>query len=207
MTLWEQILWRSSNDTGQVSHDVLMENALKKLLNDGFKPKIANGDVILGTKLDPVWLFPIGPLELKKGKIFKGQLTACNLHLHNGKAAEFSHVEVQRNEALNTKAIKVVANFPILWMTGKYLMRKVSVFGFLPVPPSQGFFNIDLKSVTVTLLASLKIRNESVVLDEFEVGLSWQDSSVKYDSPWSDLDKIGDLILNKVSFISTIHLL
>jgi hypothetical protein len=77
------MLWQASNGTGQVSRDPLLEVAFKRLFEDYFKPKIANGEEILCTKLDPVWLFPIGPLHLYKRKVFTGDMTACNLHLHN----------------------------------------------------------------------------------------------------------------------------
>ena len=74
---------------------------VQTLFNDTIKPKVELGEEIFGTKLDPVWLFPIGPIKLKK-KIFKSDLIGCNLHMHNLKTAnldkrlrklEFSLVE------------------------------------------------------------------------------------------------------------------
>ena len=65
------MLWHVSNGTGNLVQDKLMEKSLETVLNEVVKPRINQGQEILGTKLDPVWLFPIGPILVKKRKIFK----------------------------------------------------------------------------------------------------------------------------------------
>lgn len=125
-------------------------------------------------------------------------MTACNLYLHNLKKLKIVKIEVKRNQDLTKKAVQVIGKIPIVWLTGKYQMKKSLLFGFLPTASSSGYFNIDMKSVTVGVLASLKTLNDSVFLDQFEVGFHWKDSSMKFDSQWRGLDKISDLLLNKM---------
>lgn len=62
--------------------DPLLETLLGQFYRDSIKPQMNRFEPALGAVLDPLWLFPIGPLRVKK-KMFRGQLTACNLHLHN----------------------------------------------------------------------------------------------------------------------------
>ena len=125
--------------------------------------------------------FPVGPLEIKKKSVFKGQLTACNLHLHNMKAIELVDIEVQRNEILSTKAVKLMLKIPIVWMTGDYWVKKGKLFGFIP-SSGHGSFNIDVKDVKVGVIASLGTNsNESVTIEDFEIGFRWKRSLVKLD--------------------------
>ena len=86
-SLWDRVLLRVSNGTGQVGRDPLLERQLATLFNEVVRPKIANGEAILNTQMDPVWLFPLGPLEIHRRDFFKGSLNACNLYLHNMKAS------------------------------------------------------------------------------------------------------------------------
>ena len=83
-------------------------------------------------------------MKVKKKGVFKGELTACHIHLHNMKATKLIDIEVQRNNGLSAKAVKIVAKIPIIWMTGNYIMKNALLFGFLP-SGGHGSFNIDLK--------------------------------------------------------------
>ena len=119
--------------------------------------------------------------QQKKKSVFKGQLTACNLHLHNMKAIELVDIEVQRNEILSTKAVKLMLKIPIVWMTGDYWVKKGKLFGFIP-SSGHGSFNIDVKDVKVGVIASLGTNsNESVTIEDFEIGFRWKRSLVKLD--------------------------
>ena len=69
-SIWTRLLWRISNNTGEVSRDPVLEKLFVQIFNDSLKPAVANGKSILNTKLDPVWLFPIGPLKITKGTFF-----------------------------------------------------------------------------------------------------------------------------------------
>ena len=51
------------------------------------------GQKILGWQLDPVWLWPQEPLELRRGNLLRGKLKACNLHLHNVKTVKLVDIE------------------------------------------------------------------------------------------------------------------
>lgn len=196
-TIWERLLWSASNGTGKLSRDPFMEAAVQRLFTESLIPKIAAGEEILCTKLEPVWLFPIGPIEVKK-KSFRGELTACNIHMHNLKTAKITDIIIQRNEELSTKAVKAIFHIPIMWMTGKYKMERGLFLGFIPAR-SSGHFNIDLKHVTVGVLASLKTENAtSVVLDQFEIGIHWRGTTIKFDSQRRKWDQISDFLINKV---------
>ena len=62
-----------------------------------------------------------------------------------------------------------------------------------------GYFNVDLKRVTVGLIFSLNILEEDKVeLDQFEMGIHWTGTSIKYDTNSRHLDRITDFIINKV---------
>lgn len=197
--VWESTLREISNGTAQSHRDVFMEETLKKAFTEVLKPKIERAEPIMGSVLDPVWLFPIGPLELRKRKLFRGELTACSLHLHNLKNVQIDSVEVQRSLNLDSKAVKIVAHVPIVWMTGNYSLKKALLFGFLPSGSTSGSFNIDLKSVHIGMVASLKISpNQTVSLQRFKVRFHWRDSEMKFDTRWKKLDKISDLLLNKM---------
>ena len=179
--IWTNLLKQISNGTGEVSRDLVMEIIAEKAFNEVVKSKLENGDFILGARLDPLWLFPIGPLQIRKKSIFKGQLTACNLHLHNMKATELLGIEIQRNVALSVKAVKLRVKIPIIWMTGEYRVKKGLLFGFFP-SNARGSFNVDLKDVLVSVIASLNTdEHESVIIDHFEVAFQWKKSLVKYD--------------------------
>ena len=122
-SLWRNLLIRMSNGTGLISRDVLLEKAVEKAFFEVFQPMVQNGTEIFGSKLDPVRLFPVGPVEIKKRKLFKifrGELSACDIHLHNLKNSKILSIEVKRNEALTVSAVRFVANLPIVWMTGSY---------------------------------------------------------------------------------------
>ncbi len=216
--IWHQILWEATNNTGQVSRDPLLEVTIRRVFEDFVKPKVVAGEAILGTHLDPVWLFPIGPLNLKKKKVFRGEMTACNLHMHNMKSLKIKELEgiqydlnldyffarliisVQRDENLNMQALRIILESPIVWMTGVYSLKRALLFGFLPAGGT-GSFNIDLKDITVGLIVTLRndeANNGETILDRFEVGFHWRDTTVKFDSPWRGFDKVADILLNKV---------
>ena len=69
-----------------LQNDPLLETLLGQFFHDSIRPQMNRLEPTLGAVLDPLWLFPIGPLRVRK-KMFKGQLTACNLHLHNLKVS------------------------------------------------------------------------------------------------------------------------
>ncbi len=187
-----------SNGTGQVARDRIFERTISTLFNDLVHPRLNQYKPILGTRLEPVWLFPIA-LELKKKGVFKGELTACNTYLHNLKALKVNSVEVQRSKDLKSKAVKIWGEVPIVWMTGHYQVKRALLFGFIPAG-SSGDFNIDLKRVDVAAVATLNVGNDglSVDLDQFEIGFSWKKSEMKFDSQYKHLDRISDFLLNKV---------
>ena len=138
-------------------------------------------------------------IKKRRGNIFKSDLIGCNLYLHNLKNAQLLNLEVQRNANLTSIAVKVTLKIPILWMTGNYLLKNGKFLRIFPVKMS-GYFNIDLKHVTIGLVFSMKILNEDMVeLDQFEMGTSWAKSSIKYDSSNQHLDRISDFVINKVN--------
>ena len=87
-SIWTRLLWRISNNTGEVSRDPVLEKLFVQIFNETLKPAVANGKSILNTKLDPVWLFPIGPLKITKGTFLPNTTTktktlgeiGCNLY-------------------------------------------------------------------------------------------------------------------------------
>ena len=171
---------------------------VQTLFNDTIKPKVELGEEIFGTKLDPVWLFPIGPIKLKK-KIFKSDLIGCNLHMHNLKTANLDKIEIQRDVNLTNIALRLRFHIPILWMTGNYMVKNGFFLKFIPVKMS-GFFNVDLKNVNVDVILSMNLVDEKkVILDEFGIRTQWSATSIKYDTRWKHLDRIGDFVINKVS--------
>ena len=119
--------------------------------------------------------------------------------MHNLKTAELSNIEVQRNANLSTIAVLVNLKIPILWMTGNYFLTNGKFLKIIPVKKVSGYFNVDLKRVTVGLIFSLNILEQNnVELDQFEMGIHWTASSIKYDTNSRHLDRITDFIINKV---------
>ena len=85
-------------------------------------------------------------------------------------------------------------------MTGNYFLRNGKFLKIIPVKKVSGFFNVDLKHVTVGLIFSLNILEQNnVELDQFEMGIHWTGSSIKYDTNSRHLDRITDFIINKVN--------
>ena len=76
-------------------NDPLLETLLGQFFHDSIRPQMNRLEPALGAVLDPLWLFPIGPLRVRK-KMFRGQLTACNLHLHNLKVSHQSLTSQQK---------------------------------------------------------------------------------------------------------------
>ena len=58
--VWAKLLRLASNGTGEVSRDLVLETLIEKIFTHIVKPKISNGEELLGSRLDPFWLFPIG---------------------------------------------------------------------------------------------------------------------------------------------------
>ena len=61
--VWTRLLRLASNGTGEVSRDLVLETLIEKIFTHLVKPKISNGEELLGSRLDPFWLFPIGECE------------------------------------------------------------------------------------------------------------------------------------------------
>ena len=86
-TVWERLLQTISNGTGIVYPDPAFEFLIRQGFKDFIKPKVIENQDLIGLSLDPLALFPIGPIQWKK-KLSQGEVTACYLHLHNLKKAE-----------------------------------------------------------------------------------------------------------------------
>ena len=61
--VWTRLLRLASNGTGEVSRDLVLETLIEKIFTHLVKPKLSNGEDLLGSRLDPFWLFPIGECE------------------------------------------------------------------------------------------------------------------------------------------------
>ena len=71
----------------------MTEKLLIQIFNENIKTSLIKGQQILGWQLDPVWLWPQEPLELRRGLVLRGKLKACNLHLHNVKTVQLVDIE------------------------------------------------------------------------------------------------------------------
>ena len=198
LTVWERLLQKVSNGTGNVTADPTLENLMRQGFEDLLKRKISQGQDILGHSLDPLALFPIGPLIWEK-RLSKGEVSACHLHLHNIKEVTLDHVEVKRGANLTSKAVKILLKVPIVWLTGNYQVKKALFFGVIPTK-SRGSFNIDLKDVTIGFILSLTTDQWSISIDQFEVGLHWLDVDVKFDTSNRGINKLSDMFLSKVIY-------
>ena len=65
ISVWDRVLQLVSNGTREVSRDIVMETLIQNVFDKTVQPKIANGESILGSRLDPLWMFPIGKTEIK----------------------------------------------------------------------------------------------------------------------------------------------
>ena len=65
-SVWNKLLWKISQDTGQVARDHILENAFVKIFHNSLVPKVKRGEKILNTKFDPIWLSTI-ETPIKKG--------------------------------------------------------------------------------------------------------------------------------------------
>ena len=85
-SFWHEVLHAATNGTGLVSRDHASEALIRQVFADNVKRDLLQRNKVFGLAvLDPVWLYPIGPVHVKKKSIFKGTLNACNLRLHNMK--------------------------------------------------------------------------------------------------------------------------
>ena len=76
-----------------MSRDPVTEKLLRQLYEDSLKLNLIRGQKIFGSVLDPVWLWPQEPIELRRGQLLRGRLEACDLHLHNLKSIQLVEVE------------------------------------------------------------------------------------------------------------------
>ena len=196
LTVWERLLQKVSNGTGNVTADPTLENLMRQGFEDLLKRKVSQGQDILGHSLDPLALFTIGHLLWEK-RLSKGEVSSCHLHLHNIKEVTLDHVEVKRGANLTSKAVKILLKVPIVWLTGNYQVKKALFFGVIPTK-YRGSFNIDLKDVTIGFILSLTTDQWSISIDQFEVGLHWLDVDVKFDTSNRGINKLSDMFLSKV---------
>ena len=63
LTVWQRLLQTISNGTGEVIPDPILEFLIRQGFQDLIKPRINQGQDILGVPLDPFALFPIGPVK------------------------------------------------------------------------------------------------------------------------------------------------
>ena len=83
-SFWHRTLYDATNGTGVLSRDPAVEALIRQVFKDNVRKDLAERNKVLGLAvLDPVWLFPIGPVRFRKKGILKGTLTACDLRLHN----------------------------------------------------------------------------------------------------------------------------
>ena len=83
-SFWHRTLYAATNGTGVLSRDPAVEALIRQVFKDNVRKDLAERNKVLGLAvLDPVWLFPIGPVRFRKKGILKGTLTACDLRLHN----------------------------------------------------------------------------------------------------------------------------
>ncbi len=82
-----------SNGTGELARDPVAEASLRQVFADHVVSGVSSGRQILGTRLDPVWLWPV---ESKIDKdVFMGQLNTCDIRMHNLKQAQLLNVQVR----------------------------------------------------------------------------------------------------------------
>ena len=83
-SFWHRTLYAATNGTGVLSRDPAVEALIRQVFKDNVRKDLVERNKVLGLAvLDPVWLFPIGPVRFRKKGILKGTLTACDLRLHN----------------------------------------------------------------------------------------------------------------------------
>ena len=83
-SFWHRTLYAATNGTGVLSRDPAVEALIRQVFKDNVRKDLEERNKVLGLAvLDPVWLFPIGPVRFRKKGILKGTLTACDLRLHN----------------------------------------------------------------------------------------------------------------------------
>jgi len=160
-SFWHQTLYKASNGTGLLSRDPTIEALIRQVFNDIVKKDLARRKNVFGLAvLDPVWLYPIGPVSFRKKGVLKGTLTACDLRLHNMKTVLLHHVEVRRDLHMNTFAVRLLLKVPITWMTGYYSLKNAKLFHFIPAG-GDGNFNVDLKYVSIEVIATMKASEEN----------------------------------------------
>jgi len=159
-SFWHQTLYKASNGTGLLSRDPTIEALIRQIFNDIVKKDLAQRKNVLGLAvLDPVWLYPIGPVNFRKKGVLKGTLTACDLRFHNMKTVLLHHVDVRRDLHMNTFAVRLLLKVPITWMTGYYSLKNAKLFHFIPAG-GDGNFNVDLKYVSIEVVATMKSTEE-----------------------------------------------
>ena len=58
-------------------------------------------------------------------------------------------------------AVRIVFKVPITWMTGYYRLENAKIFSFIPAG-GNGTFNVDLKFITIEVVATIKATEESL---------------------------------------------
>ena len=85
-SFWHQTLYTTSNGSGLLSRDPASEALIGQIFGDIVKRDLEQRNKVFGLAiLDPVWLYPIGPVRFRKKGVIKGTVTACDLRLHNMK--------------------------------------------------------------------------------------------------------------------------
>ena len=62
---------------------------------------------------------------------------------------------------METIATRIVFKVPITWMSGYYRLENAKIFSFIPAG-GNGNFNVDLKFITIEVVATIKATEESL---------------------------------------------
>ena len=98
--VWNSVLWITSNHTGLLQPDPVAEAFLRQLHSDYVVPSIMRGRPLLGSVLDPIWLWPVEGRVDKD--VFVGDLNTCDVHMHNLKSVKLTNVQVVQGDIIGT---------------------------------------------------------------------------------------------------------
>ena len=203
---WNAALWRSAGPDGKMGRDPLTEAVIRQTFADSIGPELSANRTLFGgsVALDPLWLWPISQKVKRKG--FKADFNACDVHVHNLRSLALFDAQVWRTAGLETAAVRLAFNIPILWLTGYYTLRNSYVLDLIPVKNRQGDFNIDIKDISAYVILVLK-KNDTgssssispgMSLSDFSLDVNWADIEVRFDNIAGRFSTIADWTLNQV---------
>jgi len=183
--------------------DILAEQFVKKIFNDGVARHLANPQDPIVKALDPFQMLPVNE-DFRSPGLVKGHVVVCEFWLMGLSKLHLIDMKLARNEDLTYSALKVNIGIPNISINGKYRLNNVRVMSAIPAPKSEGTMDIALTGITVDLLVTLRTKpvrnqgNATIAMELFEVEFGKDTVSFNITGLAKGMNTITNKVSNKL---------